>query len=1033
MSRFWNFFIDKYRFTYLLTAVVVLLGFVSAIALPKESDPEVTVPIGVVTTVYPGASPLDVEELITNEIEDELNDLEDLETFTSTSAEGVSSIVVEFDPRADIDGRIRALKDAVDDAVQDLPGEAERPVVNQVSVNDEPIVVISIAIDLSQEALKEVGNELQDELEKIAGVSEAKIIGVRNREIQVTADLSKLETYQLSVRDLVTALQQHDAKLPVGAIEQNNISYTVRFEGGIDQPEIISSIPITTVGGTPVNIGDVATVTDGLQATSSYSRLSLGGEQARASIGIEIFKNDGNDAIGVVTAVKAEIEVLKGNLLQGADVYYSQDKAERIQEDLANLLSNGIQTVIIVFLLLYLFLGFREAVLAGLCIPLTFLMTFLGLYVFGFTINFLSLFSLILSLGILVDSSIVIVEGMHKYLYLGEKPAMAAKKTILEFQAPVVSGLFTTISAFVPMMFASGVTGQFIRVIPVTVIMVLMSSLFVGLAIIPMVGSRFLKTKDLQGGTVTEEDSQMKFVQALSRWYEVKLQEMLENTKLRRIFMAVLGLLFIGSMALPISGLLESVLFPKNDSDQVFVGVEMPAGTRVDETDRIVRILEEYLYEDKRIDSFVSSTGSSGGQSARNSGSNGNTGRISITLVDEDERSESSDEISQELRQLLPSVAPEATITFSQINAGPPQGSPVEITFRGEDIRELERLAYDTEQILKKLDGPVDVSRSTQDTPFEFAFVINRGKAAQTGLTPLAIAQSLRTALFGIDAIELKLKDEDVDVVVQLNLNPYSEDPHNTKKTNINAIEALLIPTSNGSIPLSALVETQVQSSTDSIQHEDADRIAKVTSALQPGFTTQRVLDAFKEELVGLEMKNGYTVKYGGEAQDVAKSFTDLYYAMVIGIFLIASILILQFNSYRQPFFILLALPLALIGVLPGLTITGQPLSFPAFIGIVALLGIVVNDAIILIDQINTNRRNGIPKKEAILKGGRSRLQPILLTTITTVAGILPLTLSDEVWGPLGFTIIFGLMFATVLTLMVIPILYNAYGEEELE
>lgn len=1032
MSRFWNFFIDKYRFTYLLTTVIVLMGTLSAVVLPKESDPEVTVPIGIVSTFYPGASPLDVEELVTNEIEDEIDDLEDLDSFTSTSAEGVSSIVVEFDPRADIDGRIRALKDAVDDATLGLPGEVERPVVQQVSVNDEPIIVISIALDLSQEALKVLGNELQDELENIRGVSEAKIIGVRNREIQVTADLSKLELYNISVRDLVTALQQHDAQLPVGAIEQNRINYTVRFEGGIDTPSILSSIPITTVGGEPITIGDVADVTDGLEPLSSFSRLSLNGEAAEPSIGVEIFKNDGNDAIGTVAGVKEKISELQESLLKDAQIYYSQDRAERIQEDLSNLLWNGIQTVIIVFLLLYLFLGPREAALAGLCIPLTFLMTFLGLYVLGFTINFLSLFSLILSLGILVDSSIVIVEGMHKYLYLGEPPAMAAKKTILEFQAPVVSGLFTTISAFVPMMFASGITGQYIRVIPVTVILVLMFSLFVGLGIIPMIGSRLLKTKDTQSGAVTEEDAQMKFIQTLSRWYEVKLREFLNNKKLRRSFMLILVVLFVASMALPISGVLKSVLFPTNDSDQVFVGIEMPVGTTVEETDRVVRLVEGELYGDERIESFVSSTGSSGGQSARNSGSSGNVGRISITLVDGEERNETSDEISQELRFKLPAVAPEATLNFSQITSGPPQGSPVEITFRGEDIRELERLAYDGEQMLRTLDGPVDVTRSTQDTPFEFAFSIDRAKAAQTGLTPLTIAQALRTALFGVDALELKLDDEDVDVVVQLNLNPGSNDPHDTKKTSINAVEALLIPTPQGSIPLSALVDTQVQSSTDSIQHEDGERVAKVTSALSPGATTQEVLDVFDSRLDELGMQQGYTVKYGGEAQDVAQSFTDLYYAMIIGIFLIASILILQFNSYRQPFFILLALPLALIGVLPGLTITSQPLSFPAFIGIVALLGIVVNDAIILIDQINVNRRNGFSKQEAILKGGRARLQPIILTTVTTVAGILPLTLSDEVWGPLGFTIIFGLMFATVLTLVVIPVLYNAYGEKEL-
>lgn len=1035
MKTIWYFFITEFRFTYLLTALVFLLGTTAAFTLPKESDPEVTIPIGVVTTIYPGASPLDVEKLITEEIEDEISELDDVDVYRSTSSEGVSSIVVEFDADAEIDGRIRALKDAVDDATSQLPDEAERPVVKQISVTDQPILLIAMALDLTEEKLKQVGKVLQDELESIPGVSEAKIVGIRNREVQVTVDAAQLERYDLSLRDVITTLQQHDAQLPVGAIEQNNKRYTVRFEGGLKDPDTIKLLPITSLSSAPITIGDVATVTDGLEEVSTFSRFSLGGQPARSALSIEIFKNDGDDAIGVVTSVKDKMTALQADLISGSELSYSQDRAQQIRDELSNLLSNGFQTVIIVFLLLFLFLGFREALLAGLCIPLTFLMAFIGLAYFGYTINFLSLFSLILALGILVDSTIVVVEGMHKYLYLGESPVNSAKKAISEFQAPVISGTLTTVSAFIPMMFSSGITGQYIRVIPVTVILVLIASLFVSLAIIPMLGSRFLKPRTVDKKEPLkqheEEKAQMLFMQRMSQWYEVKLKSLLDNRRLRRGFMAVIGVLFLISLSLPVIGLLESVLFPKVDADEMFVQVELPLGTTVQKTDGLMSRLELELYGDPRIASFVSSSGSAGGQSAGSAGGSSHIGRLSVNLVKADERTETSDEIIEEYRQRFAAYT-EATITFSQQDAGPPQGLPVEITFRGEDIRELERLALDGQALLRTIDGAVDVARSTKDTPFEYAFVINRLKAAQVGLTPLAVAQTLRSALFGTDAIELKLDDEDVDVVVQLNLNPDSIDPGTTQETTINTLERLLIPTPDGTVPLNALVETTLQSSTDSIQHEDGERIAKVTSALKPGFTTQSVLDAFIIRSDELRIPEGYTMTFGGEAEEVAKSFTDLYSAMFIGIFLIGTILILQFNSFRQPFFILMTLPLALIGVLPGLAITGQPLSFPAFIGIVALLGIVVNDAIILIDQININRRNGMPREVAILEAGRSRLQPILLTTITTVAGILPLTLSDPVWGPLGFTIIFGLMFATVLTLAVIPIVYLAYGEEEL-
>jgi multidrug efflux pump subunit AcrB len=1028
MSRIWIFFIEHFRFTYVILMTIVLTGLVSIYLMPKESNPEVVVPIGVVTTVYPGASALDVEELVTDEIEAEISDLEDLDKYTSTSSEGVSSIVVEFDPNSEIDGRIRALKDAVDDAFPDLPAEVDRSFVQQITLADQPMMIFSFSADAPEEELKRMAEEVQEELEKISGLSEAKLVGVRDREIQVTVDQSKLELYELSLGQVVRAIQSNDAQLPVGSIEQQQKKYTVRFEGGIKDTALIGQLPVSTKAGQPVYVSDVATVTDGHQERSSLARLSVNGETATNSVSVEIFKQEKYDIVTLTDDIYETLEALEKDVLKDAELFISYDEGELIKKDLYGLLNNGWQTILIVFLLLYLFLGLREALIAGISIPTTFLITFVFLSSLGFTINFLTLFSLILALGILVDSTIVIVEGMHSHINDGKSPIDAAKATIHEFQWPIIAGIMTTVSAFFPMTFASGITGQYIRTIPVTVSIVLLASLFVALTIIPVIGSRYLKRNTNHLPTDENVISKIDFVHRLGVWYEKVLRKILSDVKHHWQVFAALVVSFVISMSLPFVGLLDAVLFPIVDDERFSIEVEAPLGTVLEKTNEMVYDVEKFLYADKRIVSFVTSVGSAGGQSTGGGSSSANIARISVTLVPEDEREEKSYDIMEAYRQEFRNLS-DAEITVSQQAAGPPSGLPIEITFSGESLEELDRILRAGEEVLASIEGTTSIERSIKDAPFEFSFQVDRAKAAQVGLTPLDIADFIRSSLFGRDATTLKINGDDIDVVVQLNLNPSSTDPHGTQKASINALENLTIPTAQGTVPLMAFLDTSLRSSIHSIQHEDGERISKLSASTKPGFTTQSVLTVFQERLSELNMPADYQVRYGGEAEAVQESFTSMYNAMIIGLFLIAAILVLQFNSFKQPLFILASLPFALIGVMPGLAITQQPLSFPAFIGIVALAGIVVNDAIIMIDQINNNLKRHLALKDAVVKAAISRVQPIILTTVTTVAGILPLTLSDPIWGPLGFAIIFGLTFSTVLTLLVVPLLYYRYGE----
>ncbi|OGJ52003.1 hypothetical protein A2483_02340, partial [Candidatus Peregrinibacteria bacterium RIFOXYC2_FULL_33_13] len=832
----------------------------------------------------------------------------------------------------------------------------------------------------------------------------------------------KLEQFNISLAQITQAIQANNAKIPLGNIEQENKKYTIRFDGSINNAEEIKNIPITVKNNTPVLLQDIALISDSLEEPKNYSRISINGKKSQDSISLEIYKKSGGNVIRIAENLKKEIQNINKETKNKYNVYIVTDNAKYIKEQLGTLSTNGIQTIIIVIILLLLFLGWRESIIAGLSVPLTFLMSFAGLLMLGYTLNFLTLFSLILALGILVDSAIVVTESIHKNILSGMSSLHAAKKTLKDYQWPIISGTLTTVAAFIPMMFASGIMGQFIRNIPVTVTIVLASSLFVSLGLNPMIASHFLSRKK------DKETKLQKYIDKTSVWYETKVCSFLESRKKQKLLTIILALSFVFSIFLPASGLLKVIMFPQIDIDYFWLNLEMPSGTTLKETNKVAQEVEQILYTKKPIESYVTAVGVAGGSAG---GGSQNSHLASFTINLRENREQTSTEIIEELRSDVQKIK-KGKITLSQESSGPPQGSPVNITFIGEDLNELERLAKSGQKLLSQISGATNIQTSIKEAPVEFSLKIDRQQAAQVGLTPIQIAGALRSSINGLDASKLKINSDEINIFVRLNLNPQSANPYEADETNINVIQNLSIQTPQGSVPLSAITKTELKSGVTSISHEDGKKISKVTADVAKGSTVTQIVKEFQKNTAKLNLPENYTINYGGEAEDIQESFGDMFKALFIGIFLIAAILILEFNSYRQPLFILMTIPLALIAIFPGLALIGLPLSFPAFIGIVALAGIVVNNAIILIDQINSNRLKGQEMIEAIKNAALSRLQPILLTTITTVAGIFPLAISDVTWGPLGFSMIFGLLFSTVLTLFVVPMLYKRFAEKKL-
>lgn len=1079
----WSFFIKNSKFAYLFLIALSILGSYAVLVIPKESTPEVIIPVGIVTTVLPGAPATDVESLMTNELERGLVSLANVDRITSVSREGVSSITVEFEADADLDESIDELKETVDALQSELPDNAEDSSVSEVNFSDQPIMTIALSGDLSDYAFTEMIDDVEDEIESIAGVSRVQSSGVRSKEIAVIVDQSALLRYGLTLNEVIQAIQQANRTLPIGQIENDGISYNVAFEGDLNGAEEIQNVGITTRGGQPVYVRDIAVVEDGLTPASSLSRVSLDNNPSQNAVSLNVFKQSGGDITKITAAVNEKMAELQheNGLLSGIEVLTVLDAGNDIRTDLVRLSSSGLQTVILVVLLLVVAIGWREGLLAGTAIPLSFLFGFIGLYLSGNTINFLSLFSLILGIGILVDSAIVMVEGINRKMK--DDPTIdkraAALETIEEFKAPLISGTLTTVSMFAGLFIVSGIIGQFIASIPFTLIFLLFASMFVALAIVPLLASSFLRRR-----SVTKmEQMQVEYAHRAETWYRKKLEPFINDESYADRFLAAIFALLVFSVFLAINafaGVIASLLtyfgtmylrsrqhkygwsnfkyriawlvsfavsvgisvvlmmtilpswqavkvtfFEQSDVDYVIVEIEEPEGTAKEVTDVAARRVEEIIYKQPEIESFVLTVGS--GSQWAGGGAGEKYANFFVTL--RDDREHTSTEVVESLRREL-SVLRDIKVTVSQPSDGPPTGAAIVVKFLGDDLRELTDIANQSALVLRETPGIVNVETSTNSNNTEYVLELDRNKAAALGLNAFTISQIARTAVFGADATSITTLDDDIDVVVKMNVSNEAEVTSDTaNRVSIDALNRISIPTQTGDVPLSSLVTVSLRESSSVINHEDQQRVVSVTADVSADANAREAqTNAINRINEAVTIPSDVTLSTGGgETEESNEAFMEMFLALIVGVLLMVGVLVLQFNSYLHMRYVLSILPYSLIGIFVGLALTQNPLSFPSMMGFIALSGIVVNNSILLIDMMNHMRKRNQQKaiKEVVLDAAASRLRPILLTTTTTVIGMLPLTYAGDLWAPLAYAVMFGLIFSVVITLVLIPITYS--------
>ncbi len=1243
----------KYRTSIVvLTAILAIGGLYSYITIPKEAAPSIEIPQIIVTLIYPGASPDDVESLITQPVEREVQAINGIKEIRSVSTEGVSTIIVEFDSDVSIDDAYQKVRDKVDVARPNMPDEIEEPVVSEIDFSEFPIMTVNLAANYSLAQLKEVAENLEDDIETIQGVLEVDLVGGLEREVQIDVDLNALQGYNLAFMDIVDAIRGENTNMPGGSVDVDRLNYLVRVDGSFDDPDEIENIVIDAPGGQPIYVRDVANVDFGFKDRASYARLQLfrtetdDGDLVQTDnqdilqvISLNVKKRSGENIIRTARAVQEKVDGF--TFPHGTRIVITGDQSEDVQNMIDDLENNIISGLIFVVAVLLFFLGVRTAVLVGIAIPLSMFLSFIIFQAGNYTLNFIILFSLIIALGMLVDNAVVIVENIYRYREMGHSRFEAARRGTAEVAGPVIASTATTVAAFAPMLFWPGVIGEFMSNMPLTLIVTLSASLFVALIINPVITGIFVRLeseerKKMRGRTrlgslllllmlatlvglanyktlvvlaiaipvliwlhgkfikpigdhfvqdilpriVTKYRSFLDWM--LYRDYTVR-RPWIRNTAalasftvgfilliggallmgvgppvaggmsgsalllmipgglllllgvfgivlhcLESIFLggwksvraglifggvmlAILSLIWLGPKDIPFSvvvnlmalpavicgtGLLGAIFnrrkrktllltdnrgrllagamgalisivivfqlaptgvefFPENDPRQVWVTLQGALGTNVDASDeiantahaRILNLLDNTPESEANLKSVLVNVGVGGNIMFGGGAASPEVSRVTLNLADYADRKEASPETLSKIRARLQGI-PGTDITVEQSQLGPQTGLPVNIEISGENFTVIRRITNEVRQMLAEgaesgdIQGLVDVANDLNEGRPEMQVRIDRERAARFGLNTSKIASTIRAAINGVEAGKFRTGEDEYDITVRL---------READRTSLESIKNLTVFDEDTQIPVTAVADFDVGSGLGSITRLDQQRVATVTGDAAPGVPGPQVLTSAQQYLAEYEanLPLGYAMTYTGESEEQEESFAFLTTVLMIAVSLIFMIMVAQFNKVTVPFIIMLAVGFSLIGVLLGLILTRTPFGLFTFIGIISLAGIVVNNNIVLIDYIMQLRERGMDKHAAIIEGGATRLRPVLLTALTTVLGLIPLTFginidfvglltewrpnfqfgseNTQFWGPMGTAIISGLIFATFLTLVIVPVMYSTF------
>ncbi|MEO9849356.1 MAG: efflux RND transporter permease subunit [Reichenbachiella sp.] len=1095
-----------------ITALIVVMGISTYITLPKESFPEIQQPIVYIGTPHPGNSPVDMENLITRPIEKELNTIADIDLIKSTSVQDYSTIIAEFTPTTDIEDALTKVKDAVDRAKPELPSDLEvDPNVFEMNFSEFPVLNINLSGDFSIQELNDHAEFLEDEIEKLTEISKVEIRGVDEKEVRVNVDPYQMEARLVNFGDIENAIRSENITLSGGNLKEGDIRRSIRVVGEFEEPEDLLEVVIKHEKGNIVYLGDIAEVEFDYKEKQNYARLGKD-----PVVMVDVVKRSGENLLIATDKINVILEDAKKNRFpKGLEVTITNDQSQQTRDMVDSLENNIISGVILVVVVLLFFLGSRNALFVGIAIPLSMFMSFMILGMFGITINMMVLFSLIMALGMLVDNGIVVVENVYRLREEGLSAFEATKRGVGEVALPIIASTATTLAAFLPLAFWPGIMGEFMKFLPITLMVTLGSSLFVALVINPVLITMLMKLDSgekrndrkmltiigsaaligilllfAQMTVMSNLAFAVAFITALNVYVLVPLSRRFQSVFLpwieslygRTLKYALTGwkpnLFFWGTVMLLFFSIgLMNVFpppveyFPKTDPKYVNVFIEFPIGTDVVTTNKFTKEVEDKVFDViAPYSSIVESVTANVGQgtadpndpSAFGQKDTPNKARITVNFAEFKYRGDiSTKTILDELRASV-NQFPGVAVTVDQNADGPPAGKPISIEISGDNFEELIDISEQMKSFINQsgIEGIEKLKMDLETGKPELIVDIDREKARRFGLSTQGIAMEVRTALFGKEISKFKQGEDDYEIQLRLK-EEYRYD-----------VDALMNKSvvyrnqTNGnmhSVPISSVAKAELSSTYGSIRRKDLDRVVTISSNVISGFNPTQINDEIKELLADFKMPTGYEYKFGGEQEKQAKEMAFLSKALMIAVFMIFLIIVSQFNKVTAPFIIMMSVVLSTIGVFMGLITFGMKFSVVmTMIGIISLAGIVVNNAIVLIDfiELSRNRKRAelgvdkLPFEEiinAIITAGATRLRPVLLTAITTILGMIPLAIGINIdflklfstydadfflggdnvafWGPMSWTIIFGLTFATFLTLIIVPVMYLFFAK----
>jgi len=1114
---------------YVAVLLILFMGVSAFFAMPRESFPEIKETKIYVSTVFPGNTAEDIEKLITDPLEEKLNLVSNKVKISSTSQEDYSMVIVEFDEGITVEQAKQKVKDEIDGETssEDWPtfnGAKIEPNVFELSMSEEmPILNINISGDYTVEKLKEFGEYLQDEIESLEAIKQVDIRGVQDKEVEVAVDIYKMMAAQVSYNDIINTINGGNVTMSAGNLITSGQRRTIRILGEIEKPTDLENFVVKSEKGKSIYLKDVATVSFKEKDRTTYAR-----EFGERVVMLDVKKRAGKNMVDAADAIKLMVEdAIKRVFPPDLNVTITNDQSSVTIAAVDDLVNNIIFGVILVVAVLMFFLGFKNAIFVGFAIPMSMFMSLMILNMFGYTLNTMILFGLIMGLGMLVDNGIVVVENVYRLMDEENMSRIeAAKKGIGEIAFPIIISTATTVAAFIPLGLWPGVMGEFMKLLPITLAIVLSSSLFVAIFFNSVLVSNFMSTEDkdmplkniiiLTGimvalgiliyfiagpyralGTLMvltavllwgyrlflrqwANSFQNKALPKLENWYERQLSRALTKSRPYWIIAGTFGLLVVAFMAFGWSLKEQRTkveFFPENKPNQIIVYIEYPQGTDIEKTNNITKEIEKKVYNiinsseyndgDRNIlvESAVSQVGEGAGNPQTDGGSAAempHKGKITASMREYKYREgKDSQELLEKVQASLVGIYPGVLISVEKDANGPPSGAPINIELEGNDYNELIVTAERMRDFInaKNIPGVDEIKIDVNKDKPGMQVLVDRKKAGELGVSASQVGQQIRNSIFGAKAGIYKENGEDYDIYVRFN----KENRYNSSAIFNQKITFRDNTGSINEIPISAVANHSNNSGFSTIKHKETNRVVTVYSQLSPGFTDAgAIVGHVQNEMKAFEnLPKDIKIDYTGQIEEQNKQMAFLMGALFTGLGLIFFILIFQFNSVSKPTIIMIAILLSLIGVFGGLVITGAPfVIMMTMMGIISLAGIVVNNGVVLLDyaQLLIDRKKnelGLESSEyltseylfkCIVRAGRARLRPVLLTAITTILGLVPLAIGFNInfftlladfnpniymggdnvvfWGPLAWTVIYGLMIATFLTLIAVPILF---------